>query len=122
MNMGSLTELDRLAASSDALHRDATRPDTPSGVVPPYTSRSLRIGDAVMTAIGVGRAALRRAWLRYRRAREARLAYDDLRHLDDRMLRDLGFDRSEITSVAAEHAGAAEPTRVRAVLASHVFL
>jgi len=122
MNTGSLTELDRLAALGDALHRDAAYHDTAPGVVQPCTSRSFRIGDIVMAAIGVTRDRLQRAWTSYRRARQARLAYDDLRHLDDRMLRDLGFDRSEITSVAAEHAGAAEPTRVRAVLASHVFL
>jgi len=34
-------------------------------------------------------------------------------------LRDLGFDRSEIASVAAEVSGTAERTRVRVLLMSH---
>ena len=49
---------------------------------------------------------------RYRAHREARLAYAALRELDDRALRDLGLDRSEIGSVSAEAAGMAERTRV----------
>ena len=36
--------------------------------------------------------------------------------LDDHMLRDLGFDRSEIASVSAELAGGTEATRMRAWL------
>ena len=62
---------------------------------------------------------VRRALARYRQRRKARATYDALRHLDDRMLRDLGFDRSEITSVAAEASGAAARTRVRLMLMSH---
>ena len=44
-----------------------------------------------------------------------------LRELDDRTLHDLGFDRSEITSVAAEVSGRAEPARMRALLMSHTL-
>jgi uncharacterized protein YjiS (DUF1127 family) len=49
---------------------------------------------------------------RYRAHREARLAYEALRELDDRALRDLGLDRSEIGSVSAEAAGMTERTRM----------
>jgi uncharacterized protein YjiS (DUF1127 family) len=58
---------------------------------------------------------LRRVIARHRQRREAWSAYDALRRLDDRTLRDLGFSRSELTSVAAEFAGDAEHTRVRAL-------
>jgi hypothetical protein len=46
-----------------------------------------------------------------RRARSA--THAALAELDHRALRDLGFDRSEIESVAAEVEGVAERTRVR---------
>ena len=48
---------------------------------------------------------------RHQQWREARATYQSLRHLDDRTLRDLGFDRLEISSVAAEVSGQAERTR-----------
>jgi hypothetical protein len=35
------------------------------------------------------------------------------------MLRDLGFDRSELTSIAAEATGEAERTRLQAVVMLH---
>ena len=60
------------------------------------------------------RGAVARAWQRYRRRRDARAIYMALSDLDDRTLRDLGFHRSEIGSVAAEATGEAEPTRVLA--------
>jgi uncharacterized protein YjiS (DUF1127 family) len=54
--------------------------------------------------------ALRRRHRRRVAARELRAALHDL---DDRTLRDLGFHRDEIASVAAELGGDAMPTRVR---------
>src|SRR5689334_8542881 len=54
-------------------------------------------------AIVVGARALqacaRRAWDFYRERRCTRLIYETLLELDDRTLRDLGFDRSEVMSV-----------------------
>lgn len=59
------------------------------------------------------------SWARHARAterRQRRLARETflvLNGLDGRALRDLGFDRSEIASVACEVAGLAAPTRAR---------
>jgi uncharacterized protein YjiS (DUF1127 family) len=77
--------------------------------------RSYILGQAIAAAIQTTVAIARRALARHRQRRQARVAYDALRQLDDRTLRDLGFDRSEIMSVAAEVAGEAECTRVRAL-------
>ncbi len=77
--------------------------------------RSLILGQAIAAAIQATVAIARRALARHRQRRQARVTYDALRQLDDRMLRDLGFDRSEITSIATEVAGEAECTRVRAL-------
>ena len=75
----------------------------------------------IVAAIHAVGAIARRAHARHRQRHEAKVIYDTLWDLDDRMLRDLGFDRSEITSVAAEVAGQAERTRVRALLMSHTL-
>jgi uncharacterized protein YjiS (DUF1127 family) len=73
------------------------------------------LGKMIKSAIrGLG-AFARQAFMRYRRRRRAVAMYDMLRALDDRTLHDLGFDRSELTSVAAEYSGEAAPTRVGAV-------
>jgi uncharacterized protein YjiS (DUF1127 family) len=50
---------------------------------------------------------------RHRRRAAARDLCAALHGLDDRTLRDLGFHRDEIASVAAEIGGDAPPTRVR---------
>src|SRR5258706_5136247 len=67
--------------------------------------RSHILGQAIAAAIQATVAIARRALARHRQRRQARVTYDALRQLDDRMLRDLGFDRSEITSIATEVAG-----------------
>ncbi len=53
------------------------------------------------------------AWQRARDARATRLA---LEGLDARTLRDIGFDRSESPSIAAELAGGARLTRIRTLM------
>lgn len=81
--------------------------------------RSHLLGESAVTVLRAAGGLARRAYARYRQRREARNIRDVLRGLDDRMLRDLGLDRSEIASVAAEVTGEAEHTRVRAQLSSH---
>lgn len=47
------------------------------------------------------------------RRRRARRRFDDLRHLDERTLRDLGVTRSELASIVSELGGGAAATRRR---------
>jgi uncharacterized protein YjiS (DUF1127 family) len=80
--------------------------------------RAFTLAEILAGMVWAVGAFARRAYVRYRQRREASALRDALRQLDDRMLRDLGFDRSEISSVAAEFTRAAESTRLR-VLLSH---
>ena len=89
-------------------------PPRPAPALPSFT-----VGEIVAAAIDAVRAFVIEAQARRLRYRRARDVYDALRELDDRALRDLGFDRSELTSVAAEVAGEAECTRVRSLLTRH---
>lgn len=75
--------------------------------------RARFIGEAVASAIRAVLSAVREANTRRRRRRQANAIRDALYELDDLTLRDLGFHRSEIASVAAEVTGAAERTRMR---------
>jgi uncharacterized protein YjiS (DUF1127 family) len=65
-------------------------------------ARSLAIGNFLAESLSALGAALRRARERYREYRIARETRDALGALDDRTLRDLGYHRSEIESVATE--------------------
>jgi uncharacterized protein YjiS (DUF1127 family) len=75
--------------------------------------RSLVLGNLIIRAIHAGGAIVRQAIARYRQRQQARNLNVALHQLDDRILRDLGINRSEITSLAAELTGQAECTRVR---------
>jgi uncharacterized protein YjiS (DUF1127 family) len=107
----AVDDLDGTAANADepldpwpstyALHRAARE------------RRAEAIASVIRRATSAARGAILRAWKRYRQHRETRRIHDALRGLDDRTLRDLGFHRSEILSVASEASGAAERTRVR---------
>ena len=76
--------------------------------------RSLMLGSIIVAAVQAVVAIARRAYARQRQRHRASAIYDALRRLDDRTLRDMGFERSEIGSVAAEMSGEAPQTRVRA--------
>ena len=76
------------------------------------------VGDGIVAA---GRALARlvlRAYAGWQRRRAARDAYVALSDLDDRTLRDLGIDRSELTSVALEASGRIENTRAHVLAES----
>ena len=94
-------------ATSYALHQAA------------LAHRSFTLGEIIVEASrafgAIVGAVASRARARYRQRQQARATYEALRQLDDRTLRDLGFDRSELRSVVAEVTGAAERTRVRAI-------
>jgi uncharacterized protein YjiS (DUF1127 family) len=83
--------------------------------------RALVLGTMVVATIRAAVAFARRARARRRQLRRAAAIRGALRELDDRALHDLGFDRSEIASIAAEATGGTERTRVRALSALHGF-
>jgi uncharacterized protein YjiS (DUF1127 family) len=60
--------------------------------------------------------AVRRILAAWRRQRDEYATYRALSGLDQRTLRDIGFDRSEARSVAAELAGRADRTRAQALM------
>jgi uncharacterized protein YjiS (DUF1127 family) len=78
--------------------------------------RAIVVAAMLRAAITKAGAVTRRALARYRRHRQAVATYETLRELDNRVLHDLGFDRSELTSIAEEAAGKIERTRMRAML------
>lgn len=76
--------------------------------------RALMVGALAAAAVQGAAAIARRVYARLRQRWHARATYDSLQQLGDRELRDLGLDRSELASIAAEVSGGAESTRVRA--------
>lgn len=73
-----------------------------------HAHRSFTLGKIIIAVVHATGAIARRALAWHRQRRQARAIYDALRQLDDHTLRDLGFHRSEIRSVAAEVTGEAE--------------
>jgi uncharacterized protein YjiS (DUF1127 family) len=122
-------EIERRAQHARAANGlgDVATIDTPGSARPTssephqaaHAHRSFTLGEIIVAAIQAAGAIARRAHARHRQRRQARAIYDALRELDDRTLHDLGFDRSEITSAAAEATGEAECTRMRALVMSH---
>jgi uncharacterized protein YjiS (DUF1127 family) len=124
--MHKSTDLDSLGPLEDVARRgvsDAATTDTASPArstsyqlhQATQDHRSFTLAEIIVAAIQAAGALVRRVYACHRQRRQARAIYDELRQLDDRTLRDLGLDRSEITSVAAEVTGKAECTRGRAL-------
>jgi uncharacterized protein YjiS (DUF1127 family) len=90
----------------DGRAADQTRPSI-AGLPQPSTWSS---GTA--SALRILPDAWHRLIARARRWQRRRAMHSALHELDDHMLRDLGFHRSEITSVCAEIAGDAAATRM----------
>jgi uncharacterized protein YjiS (DUF1127 family) len=74
--------------------------------------RAVVVAAFLRAAARAVRESIRGVWERYQRRQHSRSIYHALHVLDDRTLRDLGFHRCEIGSVAAEAAGEAEHTRM----------
>jgi uncharacterized protein YjiS (DUF1127 family) len=74
--------------------------------------RSYQLREIVKATAQAAGEFLRRVVAEWERRRCAKATYAALRTLDPRILRDLGFHRSELLSVAAEVAGVARSTRV----------
>ncbi len=79
----------------------------------PGGNRWVTVRALTFRAISAGYAWLRQVRAAHRRRRESKALYVSLNELDDRTLHDLGFHRSEISSIVAELSGEAERTRVR---------
>ena len=94
----------------------ATEWNPPGGMAAarvPAQANAYSFAEIVAASLHAAGTALRDAWARYLQRRRAYSLYNELRTLDDHALRDLGIDRSEITSVAAEATGIAESSRAR---------
>ena len=75
--------------------------------------RSYHLRKIVKATVRAAGDVVRRMAIRWKHEQRARATYAALRSLDACVLRDLGFHRSELMSVAAEVAGMAESTRAR---------
>ena len=81
--------------------------------------RSYQLREIVKATAQAAGDVVRRMAIRWKHQQRARATYAALRSLDPWILRDLGFHRSELMSVAAEVAGVAESTRARFTTVRH---
>lgn len=113
---------DSLGAQAYLEMISATKPGATEAHQAARAYRSYAFGEitvAVVTTMVEGILEMLARWQQYRQAREIRRT---LGELDDRTLRDLGLYRGEIGSVAAEHTGTAERTRMISTLTRNGFL
>jgi uncharacterized protein YjiS (DUF1127 family) len=75
------------------------------------STQTLDAHDALQRFVLAVTAALRNGAAAWHRSRRRRAALRELQALDDRMLKDIGVTRSELSSLVAEVIGAAQPTR-----------
>ena len=92
------------------------RPDSSQLYIAARTHRSAALQKVVEAAIAALAGSVRRGLAAWRRARDERATYRALHALDSRTLHDIGLDLSEARSVAAELVGAADRTRVHALM------
>lgn len=84
----------------------------------PFLYKTAGMRDLFAVAARWVSGTVRRYVDAWRRHQQARATYLALRELDAHMLRDLGFQRSEILSIAAEVSGEIEATRVHSLINS----
>lgn len=124
-NLGPAFVAGTAARSSErGTGNDASFDEAPLGWTTSYAlyhaarvHRAAVLAALVHDAIRAVRGWVERTRLRQQRRQQMHGIYRALHELDDVTLRDLGFHRCEILSVAAEAVGEAERTRVRASLA-----
>jgi uncharacterized protein YjiS (DUF1127 family) len=98
-------------SANDAIF--ATRPDAFELQAAARANRTRAMADALVAGYGALADRLSRLRAAYLQHSEARATDRALRGLDARMLRDIGLDRSEIGSIAAEAAGLAAFSRIQ---------
>jgi uncharacterized protein YjiS (DUF1127 family) len=111
----------RAAAANGFGDATADAPVLPQGAdahrltIEARAARSASVAAVLATLIAAATSAAHRLHASWSMARSARATYRALRELDVRTLHDLGLDRSEMRSVAAEIAGESDRTRVQAL-------
>ncbi len=115
-NEGPIGASDTTRAGSNRLGDRDDLSSWPLGYALYQHARAIRaaaLGTVMARTYGALCEMTRRAIERHRQRRHARVTYQTLSRLDDHTLRDLGFDRLEISSLAAESSGSVESTRIR---------
>ena len=91
-------------------------PDAAELTASARAARSASLWEVIAVVTDAVRASVRRGISAWRRQRDELATYRALHALDRRTLHDIGLDSSEARSVAAELAGGADRTRVRALM------
>ena len=93
-----------------------TTPDATEAAAFARAARSASLLEVIAAATDALQAAAHRFVAAWRRQRDEHATYRALQTLDNRTLRDLGLDPSEMRSVASELTGGASRTPARALL------